>query len=89
MEEKGGTCHSAVADLQRLENLQEKRRGVLVEEIACSVHSRAVDLVCAEDGGEGGGEVGQHAGETNVECLLRHSGEVEGVADGVLRCVSL
>lgn len=86
---KGKTYHGAVSNLQWLEDLQEKSCRFPSEEIPRSERSRVVDLVCAEDGRYGGGEVRQHAGEADVVGLFGHFGEVKGAPDGVLRDVSL
>ena len=79
------TYNSAVADLQWLDDVQSELGGLAAEEIARAVFSGVVHLEGAVEGAGRGGEVGQHAGHTDIVGFPWYGLKTEGVADGFLQ----
>jgi len=81
------TYHSAVADLQRLNDVQQQLGGLLVHEQPAASGRGAVDLEGAEDGAEGSRGVGNYTRHAHVVRLPWDILETECFANCLL-CTS-
>ena len=81
------TYHSTVADLDRLEQVQQQLSGVTRKEKTVTGSGGPVDFVREVDGLERGSKVGDHTSHAEVHGLLGNSLKAEGVLDDFLNMV--
>lgn len=74
----------AVANLQRLKNVEHELGSLLTHEEADAIGSSVVDLPSAVDGAGRGRNVWQDTSETDVVGLSGHTFQAEGFANGLL-----
>ena len=79
------TYHSAVADLERLDDVQQGLGGLARHEESVARGVRVSDVPCEIDGRERGGEVGEHACESDREGFAGDVAESKGLFDHGLR----